>query len=137
MTHATLKLRLVLRANAAFSAAAGLFAVAAASFVSDKGGIGHVALTRLVGVGLLIFAIDVLMTSRLRGPRLLQGTLLISMADITWVIASLVVIAFVDLTPAGIVVGLAQAAAVLDFGVTQYWLRSKSVSPEISAAAAA
>jgi hypothetical protein len=128
MTDPTPKLRLVLQTNAAFSAAGGLLAVAAASFVSDKGGIGHVALTRLVGVGLLIFAVDVFRTSRLSAPKLLQGALLISIADFTWVITSLVVIAFVDLTTAGVIVGLVQTAAVLDFGVTQYWLRSKAVS---------
>lgn len=137
MTDPTPKLRLVLQANAAFSAVGGLLAVAAASFVSDKGGIGHVALTRLVGLGLLVFAVDVLMTSRTRGNELLQGALLISLADITWVITSLIVIATVDLTTAGTVVGLLQAAAVLDFGVTQYWLRSKAVSQEVAATVAA
>ena len=137
MTDPTPKLQLVLRANAAFSAAGGLLAVAAASFVSDKGGIDHVILTRLVGLGLLVFAIDVFMTSRTTGAKLRQGALLISIADITWVMASLIVIAAVDLTTAGVIVGLVQAAAVLDFGVTQYWLRSKTEPTEVAATVAA
>ena len=137
MTGATTKLQFVLRANAAFSAVGGLLAFVAASFVSDTAGIDHVILTRLVGLGLLVFAIDVFVTSRQSGARLRQGALLISIADITWVIASLAVIVTVDLTTIGVVVGLIQATAVLDFGVTQHWLRSRAESPKVAATAAA
>ena len=119
--------RLVLRANAAFSTVGGLIAVVAAGWLSDVSGIGHVLVTRLGGVGLLLFAADVYRQSRLPEGKLPFALLQTSIADASWVIATVVVLALVDFTTWGVVGAIVIAIAVADFGATQLWLRSKLV----------
>lgn len=117
--------RLVLRANATFSTVGGLIAVFAASWLSDVSGIDHVAITRLSGIGLLLFAADVFRQSRLPEHRLPFALLQTSIADASWVVATVVVLALVDFTGWGVAGAIAIAIAVADFGATQLWLRSK------------
>ena len=126
--------RLVLRANATFSTVSGLIAVLAAGWVSDASGIDHVALTRLGGVGLLLFAAEVFRQSRLPEQKLPFALLQTSIADASWVIATIVVLALVDFTTGGVVGAIVIAAAVADFGATQLWLRSKLVDAAVPAA---
>ena len=122
--------RLVLRANATFSAVGGLIAVIAASWLSDAAGIDHVLITRLGGAGLLLFAADVYRQSRLPDAKLPFALLQTSIADASWVIATVVVLALVDLTTWGVVGAIVIAVAVADFGATQLWLWSKrNVNP--------
>lgn len=124
LTHRS---RLVLRANAAFSTVGGLIAVVAAGWLSDVSGIDHVAITRLGGVGLLLFAADVYRQSRLPEHRLPFALLQTSIADVSWVVATAIVLALVDLTGWGVAGAIVIAVAVADFGATQLWLRSKLV----------
>ncbi len=119
--------RLVLRANAAFSTVGGLIAVVAAGWLSDVSGIDHVLVTRLGGVGLLLFAADVYRQSRLPEAKLPFALLQTSIADASWVIATVVVLALVDFTTWGVAGAIVIAIAVADFGATQLWLRSKLV----------
>ena len=119
--------RLVLRANAAFSTVGGLIALVAAGWLSDVSGIDHVVLTRLGGIGLLLFAADVYRQSRLPEHKLPFALLQTSIADASWVVATVVVLALVDFTGWGIAGAIAIAAAVADFGLAQLWLRSKLV----------
>ncbi|MEO0494294.1 MAG: hypothetical protein AAF081_12860 [Actinomycetota bacterium] len=122
--------RLILRANAIFSTVTGAIAVVAADWVSDSAGIDHVVLTRLVGVGLLLFAADLVRQARLPESKLPFALLQTSVADLGWVLATPVVIAVVDLTRAGTIGALAIAAVVLDIALAQLWVRSKLVSDD-------
>ena len=126
-TTITNRSRLVLRANAAFSTVGGLIAVVAAGWLSDVSGIDHVAITRLGGIGLLLFAADVFRQSRLPEHKLPFALLQTSIADASWVIATVVVLALVDFTAWGVAGAIVIAAAVADFGAMQLWLRSKLV----------
>ena len=60
------RLRLVLRLNAATSAIGGVLAAVSAGWVSETLGIDQVLITRLIGIGLILFAADV--PSCQRGP---------------------------------------------------------------------
>ena len=126
-TTITTRSRLVLRANAVFSTVGGLIAVVAAGWLSDVSGIDHVAVTRLGGIGLLLFAVDVFRQSRLPEHKLPFALLQTSIADASWVIATVVVLALVDFTGWGVAGAIVIAAAVADFGAVQLWLRSKLV----------
>ncbi len=130
---AVARLRTVLRLNAGFSAIGGLIALIAASWVSDGAGIDHVTLTRIVGAGLILFAIDVLLLARASEARLVRDSLLVSVADLSWVAASMVVLAVVDLTRAGVVGTVLVALVVADFAAAQLWFRSKAVGPREAA----
>ena len=121
------KLRTVLKFNAAFSAVGGLVAVLAGPWVSEVSGIDHVALTRLTGIGLIIFAIDVALVSRADQLRLLRDSLVVSLADFIWVVATVVVLATVELSTAGVVAALLLGLAVGDFGIAQLRFRSRLV----------
>ena len=132
-TTITTRSRLVLRANAVFSTVGGLIAVVAAGWLSDVSGIDHVALTRLGGIGLLLFAVDVFRQSRLPEHKLPFALLQTSIADASWVIATVVVLALVDFTGWGVAGAIVIAAAVADFGAVQLWLRSKLVGTADSA----
>ena len=129
--------RLVLRANAAFSTIGGLIAVIGAGWLSDVSGIDHVLITRLGGVGLLLFAADVYRLSRLAERKLPYALLQTSIADGSWVIATVVVLTVVDLTTWGTIGAIVIAVAVADFGITQLWLRSRLTGPSAIAPAAA
>jgi len=120
------RLRIVLRANAATSIIGGLIALVAGSWVSRELGVDHIVLTRLLGAGLVIFALQVLIISRANERRLLTESLLVSVADAGWVAGSVVVMFSGVLSSTGnVVIGLI-ALAVADFGATQVWLRSKA-----------
>ena len=130
------RLRLVLFANGMFSAAAGLVALLAGSWVSQALGIDHVTLTRLLGAGLLVFGADVIYASRAGEERLLPAALLISAADIVWVIATAVVVVSGVLSTTGNVVAVVQGLAVADFAAAQLWFRSRALQSDLTGAAA-
>lgn len=125
----TNRLRLVLRANAAFSLVSGTIALFAASWVSREVGIDHVLITRLLGVGLIVFGADVAHVSRSREPRLLRDAALISAADLSWVIVTAGIVLSSMLTTTGNIVAVVLALAVADFATMQLWFRSKALAP--------
>jgi len=127
------KLRTVLKLNAAFSALGGLAAVVAGPWVSQHSGIDHVTLTRLAGLGLIIFAVDVAAVSRSDERRLVRDSLFVSVADFTWVAATIALLAAVELTSGGVVAAVLLALAVADFGGAQLWFRSRLVGSEEAA----
>lgn len=92
------RLRTVLRLDAGVSAVAGLFAlIGRTSTYGDVPG----WLPRAVGVVLLAVAVDLALAARLSGSRLrLAGTVTADLA-IAWVIATVAVLALVDLPFAG------------------------------------
>ena len=120
------RLRLVLTTNAATSFGAGTIGLAAASWLSDELGFGHVALTRGIGIALMLFAVDVAVLARSGPDRVLRWAPAVSMADFAWVAATIGVIGSGTLTSAGVVVAVAMGVGVLDFGLLQLWLRKRA-----------
>ncbi len=116
-------LRLVLRANAATSALFGLVGAIGAGYWSDRLGIDHVAITLIVSIGLVLFAADVLRISRLPTQRLRSASLQVSIADMAWVAATIVVVALGLLNTFGVVAALIVAVGVADFALAQLWFR--------------
>lgn len=125
-TTAIHRLRLVLAANATFSVVGGVIALVAASWVSRELGIDHVALTRLLGAGLVVFGIDVALVSRTAERRLLPATLAVCAADAAWVLGTVIVLATGVLSTTGALVAIVVGLAVADFGTAQAWLRAKA-----------
>ncbi|MEM8708122.1 MAG: hypothetical protein AAGE98_16785 [Actinomycetota bacterium] len=128
--------RLALRVNAGFSTLTGLTGIAAAGWVSDRSGIEPAWIVRLVGVGLLVFAADLIRQSRLPEAKLPFALLQTSIADIGWIVATPIVIAAMDPTRAGTIGLIAIAAIVLDLALAQLWLRTKLAEPRPLVAAA-
>ena len=126
----THRLRLVLRLNATTSFVGGAIAAIAAGWVSETLGIDHVAITRIVGIGLILFAADIAHLSTRDRDRLLSETRLVSAADAAWVIATVVVLAAGILTTTGVVTAVVLGLGVADFGMAQLWFRSKAIAEQ-------
>jgi len=136
-TTALHRLRLVLAANAVFSMTSGLIALVAGSWMSRTLGIDHVVLTRILGAGLVLFGTAVGLLSRLAENRLVPGALVVSIADASWVVGTVLVVATGVLTGAGNMIAIAVGLVVADFGAAQYRLRSKLARPATLTTAAA
>jgi hypothetical protein len=110
------RLRTVLRVDAAVTGAVGLFGLLGpTSTYGDVPG----WLPRVVGAVLLAVAVDVLLAARLSGRRLrLAGTVTAELA-LAWVIATVAVLALVDLPFAGREVLAIVGAATLGFAIAE------------------
>ena len=118
-------LRTVLAVNATTSLAAGAVAVSAAPWLADELGLRYEGWTRLVGVGLVLFAIDVALVAARSTRRLRTAALAVSLADLAWVAATVVVLGAADLTTAGRVIAAVMGIGVLDFALLQLWFRHR------------
>lgn len=119
------RLRTVLGANAATSLVSGLLASVAPGFVAEMMDLDAVTWTRLVGIGLVVFAVEVALIAKRSTDEKLPGlTGLISMADAAWVVATIVVIALVDMSITGRILSLLVGVVVATFAVLQTRLRS-------------
>lgn len=120
-------LRRVLVLNAGTSLTAGLAAVVAPSATAELFGLdGDRAklIIFAVGVGLVVFALDVAFTGLRAGEHVLpRHAGLISAADIAWVVATVVVLATVDLSRTGQLVALAMGLGVAGLATLQLRLR--------------
>lgn len=112
-------LRRVLAGNAAFSAVGGLVAIVFGGPLADLVE-ADAWLVRGIGIALVLFAVDVALVSRLGRPRLSRFAKLIAAADLSWVVATAVVIAAGLVTTAGAIVLGSIGLAVLDFAVVQW-----------------
>jgi hypothetical protein len=112
-------LRLVLRTNATTSGLGGLSALVAGGPVDDLLGTGQVGLVRLVGAGLVLFALGVLVVSRLDRGGLIRHVPGISLGDATWVVGSVVAIGLGWFSTGGAVIMAAVAVMVGVFGIEQ------------------
>lgn len=122
------RLRLVLAVNAATSFAGGVAGLFGASWLSEKLGFDDVALTGVVGIGLIVFALGVAVLARARAERMLQWAAAVSIADLAWVTATTVLIATGALTTAGVIVMVGVGVGVLDFGILQLWFRNRALA---------
>ena len=125
-TRAEHRLRWVLRANATTSALAGVVGLAAAPWCVEQLGTQSVGWTRAIGAALLLFALGVADASRADRAALVSRARQISVADASWVVASIVAGFVVDLTTAGRVVDAVQAIGVADFALLQWWLARRA-----------
>lgn len=117
------RLRVVLGLNAATSLTAGIVAAFAGPWVADTMGLGSVAWTRIVGVALIVFAVDVALVARYSRATLRSATLAISAVDIAWVAATIVVVSAASLTTTGWIIAAVMAVGVADFAAVQLWFR--------------
>lgn len=115
-------LPLVLEANGATSLAAGAVGLIAGRWSADRLGLDTTTWVRLVGAGLIVFALAVAASSRLRGPDLVLAARAISAADLAWVAATVAVVASGVLSTSGVVIALVMGLGVLDLGLAQLWL---------------
>lgn len=127
------RLRVRLRQNAVFSAAGGAIAAAGAVPLADAMGFDRWWLLLGVGIGLLGFAGLVWLAAARPADKLAAESLEISIADASWVIASVAVAATGVLSAFGAAVMLGQAAVVAFFGVTQAQLRRAAVGQDSNA----
>lgn len=82
------RLRRALRLNAAFSTISGTVLLVAAEPVAEVLGVGDVAVVRATGALLIGFAGAVLVVASLRPSLLERFGLLVSIADVGWVVAT-------------------------------------------------
>ncbi|MEQ8841727.1 MAG: hypothetical protein RIB98_12170 [Acidimicrobiales bacterium] len=125
---AVARLRLVLRANATFSFVCGAVALVTGSWLSRELDIDHVTVTRLLGGGLILFAVAVLVISRLDAPLLRTESLVVSIADITWVLGSVAILLTGLLNETGNIVLALVGLVVADFGAMQLFYRAKATA---------
>ena len=122
------RLRNTLRLNAFTSTIGGLVCLLAGRWSSTMLGTGHAGLVRLVGLGLVVFALDVAAVAGARVSRLARWAPVVSVADSVWVVATVATVAAGWYSTAGIVVVGLVGAMVASFGVAQLraWKRLRT-----------
>jgi hypothetical protein len=118
-------LRRVLAVNATSSGVAGLAGLVAASWWAETLGIDRVGWVQVVSVAFIVFAVDVGLVAARATRSLRTAALAVSICDISYVIATVVVLATVDLTTAGAVIAVAMGLLVVDFAALQLRYRSR------------
>lgn len=116
----TSRLRALLRADAAFCAALGLAAAAAAGAVADLLGPDVPAtVARVVGVALVLYALDLAVTSRLAERWQRPAAVVAAAGNAAWVLGTLVLVALGAFSTAGAAVMLVVALVAAELGVLQ------------------
>jgi hypothetical protein len=112
-------LRSVLRGNAAFSSVCGVVALAAPGRLAASLGVpGATWLLVALGVGLLAFAAAVLALAA-RRPIPLAGARAVIAADLAWIAATVPLVLWGPLAPAGVAIAIAVAVVVAGFAEGQ------------------
>ncbi len=112
-------LRSLLRANAGFAATTGLVALVATGPVARLIDIGEHRLVSATGIGLLLFAVALVVISGTTPRRLRMAGWWISAADALWVAASVVIVGVADLSTSGELLIAAIALIVALFAALQ------------------
>lgn len=116
-------LRATLAVNAGSSVVTGLIGAIAAGPVSDLLGVQQAWLVRLIGVGLIAFAIGAYLLSRATRPVLAARASLVTTVDFSWVVGTVAVIAGGWLSTIGAILMAAIGVVVLGYGLTQFMTR--------------
>jgi hypothetical protein len=112
-------LKKVLLINAGFSALSGLALILGATALSGLFGEAHPWIFRGVGIGLLLFAGDILATCR--SPRVSRSkALYFSYSDFGWVLGSIALLLAAPLSTVAAAIVAGVALIVLVFGVAQF-----------------
>ena len=114
------RLRSTLRLNAATSLVGGLLAASAPGTLDGFFGSGRPALVRAIGLGLVVFSLVLVWLAGERVRRLQALGHLVVAADMSWVLASGVLMVAGPLRPAGLVLVGGVAAMVAAFAVRQW-----------------
>lgn len=113
-------LRNVFRLNGSTSLIAGLVAAAIPGTVAGLLGVDHPGWVRLVGLGLIVFAVDVVVLAGTRTSRLARWAPLVIVADIAWVLGSAVTIGVGAFSVLGTTMVAATAGMVGTFATLQF-----------------
>ena len=119
-TARTDRMRTLLRADAALCAVTGAVAAAAPSAVADLLGpdVGS-TVVRVVGIALLVYALDLALTSRAAARWQRPAVLFAGAGNLAWEVATVVLVALGAFSVTGAVVALALAAVVGGLGLLQ------------------
>lgn len=114
------RLRAVLGVNALVSGLAGLVTATAADPVADLLGTTHTGVVRVVGIGLVVFAVD--LTLLRAGPRrwLVAGSKAVAGADAAWSLGTVAVALSGALDPLGVAVVLATGVMTAEFAYLEW-----------------
>ena len=116
----SLDLRALLRLDAALCAATGALTVAAAPAVADALGPDvPTTAVRVVGVALLVWAVDVALLARASGRLLRRGAAAVGAVNLAWEVATVVLVLAGAFSLGGAVLALAVAAVVGGLGLLQ------------------
>jgi hypothetical protein len=116
----TLHLTGLLRLDAALCAATGALAVAAAPAVAEVLGPDVTSTAvRVVGVALLVWAVDVALLARASGRRLRRGTVAVAGVNLAWEVATIGLVLAGAFSPVGTGLALAVGAVVGGLGLLQ------------------
>jgi len=126
--RAATKLRNVLRLNTELSIVTGLAGLAAGGPVANMLGVDQVWLIRLLGAGLLAFALGVFIVAGSVTKTLQTWSAEISVADLGWVTATALVIGLGWLSTRGAIVMAGVAVLVLALSIAQIRSRSSLVA---------
>ena len=110
-------LRTVLKINALISGATGLAAALFAGRIDRLIGSDAETIVRVVGIGLVAFAVVLYVVSKAETSALRTGGWIITVADIAWVIASIAAVAAGWFNTSGNLIVLGVAAVVAGFAV--------------------
>ena len=122
-------LKKVLLTNAGFSALSGLVLLVGATALSQLFGEAHPWIFRGIGIGLLLFAGDILASCRSL-PVSRAKALYFSFGDFGWVLGSIALLIGVPLPAMAVWIVAGVALIVLAFGVAQCrYVHSPSTSP--------
>ncbi|MGI9599438.1 MAG: hypothetical protein ACR2QK_24960 [Acidimicrobiales bacterium] len=122
-------LRRFLRANGGFSLITGAVAALDAGPIGDFIGVDQTWLIRAIGVGLIGFAAMLFVLARQPDRLIKRVAPLISEADLAWVLATVVIIAFGLLSTEGAVLMGAVAVPVLVFAIGQ-WRSARRIADD-------
>lgn len=115
----------VLRANGIFSLSTGVIGVLFGGWFADLFGIDELGwLVRVISVVLIAFGLFGLWVARGDDRTLGLGAMVISVCDIAWVVATVVLVIAGTFSFAGGTILALAAMAVANFGGGQLWLRS-------------
>lgn len=121
-TAPTARAASLLRVDAALCAVTGLLAALAAPQVADLLGPDvPTAAVRVVGVALVLWAVDAALLARASGGLLRRTTVAAGVANLAWEVATVVLVALGAFSVTGAVVALAVAAPVGVLGLLQLW----------------
>lgn len=130
MTAPDRLLRYALRANASFSIVSGLVFLVAAPPLAAWMGVPSPVYLVVIGIGVLLFAVD-LLTNAARTELHLPRTLVVIIMDIAWVVGSAVLLWGIDvgLTDGGrwLVLGIADVVACFAIAQTIGYRRIRRV----------
>lgn len=116
----TTRLRSLLRMDGALCAATGLVAAVAAGPVADLLGPDvSTTVVRIVGIALVLYALDLGVTSRAAARWQRPAALAAGIGNVAWVLATVVLVALGAFSTVGAVVALLVAAVVGELGVLQ------------------